>query len=67
MANRGEVERAKVLLQDEKDPIDLFIDPIKVKITVPLHANYPDEKAVIEELAEAYSDQHSRLPIRSRT
>lgn len=66
LANRGEVERAKVLLQDEKDPIDLFIDPIKVKITVPIRANYPDEKVVLEELAEAYSDQHNRLPIRAK-
>lgn len=63
-AHGGEVKKAKVLLQDEKDPIDLFIEPIKVRIEVRLNGSYPDERSAIEQLGEAYTEQSHRLPAR---
>jgi len=63
-ARGGEVQRAKVLLQDEKDPIDLFLEPIKVRIDVRLNGSYPEEQSAIECLGEAYASQAHRLPKR---
>jgi hypothetical protein len=63
-ANGGEVQKAKVLLQDERDPIDLFLEPIKVRIEVRLNGSYPDEGSAIEQLAEAYAEQAHRMPER---
>ena len=65
-ARGGEVERAKVYLQDEKDPIDLFLDPIKVRIEVRMNGRYPDERSAIEQLGEAYAEQAHRFPERPR-
>jgi hypothetical protein len=63
-ASGGDVRRAKVLLQDERDPIDLFIEPIKVRIDVELNGRYPDERSAIEQMGEAYSTQAPHLPMR---
>ncbi len=63
-AHGGEVKKAKVLLQDEKDAIDLFIEPIKVRIDVRLNGSYPDERSAIVQLGEAYAEQSYRLPAR---
>jgi hypothetical protein len=63
-AHGGEVNKAKVLLQDEKDPIDLFLEPVKVRIDVRMNGSYPDERSAIEQLGEAYGDQAHRFPAR---
>lgn len=63
-AHGGEVQKAKVLLQDEKDPIDLFLDPVKVRIDVRMNGSYPDERSAIEQLGEAYAEQAHRFPTR---
>ncbi|WP_374658739.1 DUF6731 family protein [Inhella sp.] len=62
----GDVRRAKVLLQDEQDPIDLFVEPIKVRIDVELNGRYPDERSAVEQLGEAYAAQAAHLPMRQR-
>lgn len=63
-AHGGEVEKARVLLQDEKDPIDLFLAPVKVRIDVRMNGRYPDERSAIEQLGEAYGENVHRFPDR---
>lgn len=63
-ATGGEVQRAKVLLQDETDPIDLFLAPIKVRIAIDMNGAYPDERSAYQQLADVYGSQSPRLPKR---
>lgn len=62
MAQGGEVTRAKVKLTDEKDPIDLFLSPVKDRISVQMLGRYPHERSAIEALGDAYERQASRIP-----
>lgn len=66
LAAGGEVKRAKIRLTDEKDPVDLFMSPVKDKISVPMAGRYPDQRATFEQLEEAYDRQAHRIPQQRR-
>lgn len=52
-----DAEKIRVRLTDEADPIELFMAPLRDKITVEMNGRYPQPKSVFEGLEEAY-DRH---------
>ncbi|MFN4264437.1 MAG: DUF6731 family protein [Aquabacterium sp.] len=56
------VEKLRIRLTDDTNPIDLFLAPVKDKITVPLVGRYPDERAMYEALEVAFDRNSELLP-----
>ena len=56
------VEKIKVRLTDESEPIELFMAPLKDKITVQLNGSYPSSKEVFQELETSYQRKKGLIP-----
>lgn len=64
MLGDGGAEKIRVRLTDDADPIELFLAPIKDKISVELKDGYPSSKDVYAELESAYDRRKSLIPSR---
>lgn len=56
------IEKIRVRLTDESEPIELFMAPLKDTIRVELVGRYPAAKAVYEGLEEAFVRQSAFIP-----
>ncbi|MGL4768027.1 MAG: DUF6731 family protein [Formosimonas sp.] len=56
------VEKIKVRLTDETEPIELFMAPLKDKITVAINGSYPASTDVFKELEASYERKKGSIP-----
>lgn len=56
------IERVKVKLTDESDPIELFTAPLKSHITVKMKGRYPVVQSVYEGLESSYDEHKDNIP-----
>lgn len=56
-----DAEKIRVKLTDETDPIELFMAPLRDKITVEMNGRYPQPKSVFEGLESAYDRHRAHL------
>ena len=58
------VEKVRVRLTDEHDPIELFMAPLRGSISVQLVGRYPVPAEVYQALEEAYAEHKDDIPAR---
>ncbi len=65
LLNAAGVEKVRVRLTDDMNPIELFMAPLRDEISVRLASAYPSPDDVFTALEEAYARQRHNIP-RSR-